>query len=277
MVADEHGGKRRVGLIDGARHRRRPRRFLNGDARDRGRRALDLREILVDPAVQLRGIEIARHHQHRIVRPVIGGVERANIVDARRLQFLQATDARPRIGVHRIGELGIIDGEQLAIGLGEGALAQLLLHHVAFAGEALGLDDQRGHAIRLGEQQALQVVGRHHLEIIGVIVGSRGVVVAADILGQAIHLFGDEVARRLEHEMLEHVCKARATLGIVLRPDIIPDLDRDVGRRGVANGIDTQAVRQGARREIDGLYALRARWLRRLRPGQRGKGGNAEQ
>ena len=244
MPAHHHRGQRRIGFVDGVADRLGARRFLYGDARDRRRRPGDLAEILVDPGVELRRVEIARDDEDRIVGAVIRGVEGADVVDRCGFQILDAADRRARIGMRGIGGGRQIGGEQLAIGPRERRLAQFLLHHVALGGEALRLDDEARHAIGLGEQQALQVVGGDHLIVIGEIVVGRGVVIAADILGQPIHLFGDEVARRLEHEVFEHVREARPAARIVLRADIVPDLYRDVGRAGVTQRIDAQPVGQ---------------------------------
>ena len=100
----------------------------------------------------------------------------------------------PGIGMHVVGDLRQIEVEQPAVGRGEDAAAQLLLHHVALGGEEAGLDDQRAHPLGLGPEQPLEMVGRDDLVIIGVIVVGRGVVEAADILGQPVELLGDQVA-----------------------------------------------------------------------------------
>ena len=70
------------------------------------RRTLQRGEIFVDPAVQLRLIEIARHDQHGVVRPVVGGVEAPHVVQGRGVQLLDRADARTAIGVVLIDGLG---------------------------------------------------------------------------------------------------------------------------------------------------------------------------
>ena len=65
--------------------------------------------------------------------------------------------------------------------------------------------------------------------------------------------------------MLEQMGEARAAARIVLRADIVPDLDRDVGAVRVADRIDAQAV--GERAASDRRSAATARRLGRARRG----------
>ena len=272
-IAQRDRRQRGVGLVYRQRYRFGAHRLGRGDARDRLGGALDRREILLDPAIERGRIEIARDDEDRIVGPVISGVEGAHIVDRRGIEVGDAADHPAGIRVMLIGERRQIERIELAIGPGEHRLAEFLLHHVAFGGEAGRIDDQRGHAVGLGEQQPLQVVGGDDLEIIGVIVAGRGVVIAADILGQPVELLGVEVARRLEHQMLEQMRKARTPARIVAPADIVPHLHRDIGGRGVADRIDAQAIGERAFGEGDRLD----RRQRRRRFGQRGRGDRGKQ
>ncbi len=171
-----------------------PRRFDGGDARNGARRRLERGEIFVDPAVELRRIEVAGDDQHGVVGAVIGRVEGADVVDRRAVEVGDAADRRAGIRVDRVTDRRQVRLEQLAIGA-RLALAQFLLDDVPFAGEDRGVDDERPHPLGLGEQQGLEVVGGDDLVIFGEVVVGRGVVVAADVLGQPVELFGDEVAR----------------------------------------------------------------------------------
>ena len=102
----------------------------------------------------------------------------------------------------------------------------------------------------------------------------RRVVVAADVFGQPVERLRLKVARRLEHEMLEQMREARAAGGIVLAADVIPHLDRHVGRVGVANRVDAQAVGQRALGERDGFDLRCGSRLRMC--GERGGEGGRE-
>ena len=178
-------------------------------------------------------------------------MEGAHVLDRGGVQILYAADARPRIGMHVVGDHRQIEVEKPAIRLGEDAAPELLLHHIALGGESGRVDDQAVHPLGLREEHPLQMVGGDHLVIIGVIVIGGGVVEAADILGQPVEALRRQVTRRLEHDVLEQMGEARAAARIVLRADIVPDLHRDVGGVGVADRIDAQAVGQGPRRIVD--------------------------
>ncbi len=76
------------------------------------------------------------------------------------------------------------------------------------------------------------MVGGNHLEVVGDVVAGGGVVGAADILGQTVHLLRVHVFGALEHQVFEQVREAGPSGRIVLGTDVIPDLHRD-GRAGV--------------------------------------------
>ncbi|MNI59825.1 hypothetical protein D3C73_1150050 [compost metagenome] len=180
-----------------------------------------------------------------------------------------------------IDGLGREQAEQAAVGAGQDALAVFLLHHVALGDEGRLVDDQRAHAVRLGEQEALQVVGRDDFVIGGYVVGGEGVVEAADVLGQTIERLRRHVPGRLEQQVFEQVGEARAAGRIVLGSDAIPDLDRDVRGRGVARRIDFHAVGQdplveAQRRHLDPALNGGGGDGGGLGPG-RGREGQAEQ
>ncbi len=212
-------------------------------------------------------------------------METQHVVQGRGVQLFDRADARTAIGVVLIDGLGREQAEQTAIGAGQNPLAVFLLHHVALGGEVSLVDDQGAHAVGLGEQDALQVVGRDDLVIGGHVIGGEGVVEAADVLGQTIERLGRHVLRRLEQQVFEQVGEARTARRIVLGPHAIPDLDRDVRGRGVARRIDLHAVGQhplgeAQRRHLDPALGGGCRGggcgRRGLGPGG-GGGGQADQ
>jgi hypothetical protein len=135
---------------------------------------------------------------------------------------------------------------------------------------------QVGHALRLGPEDALQVVGRHLVLVGRHVLGSEGVVLAAHVFGQAVeHLVG-HVLRALEHQVLEEMREARAAGRIVLAADPVPDLHRHRAQArhrqaDHAQAVGQAAVGQGQRRQRH----------RRRRPGRRGgpgqRGGRGEE
>ncbi|MNV09369.1 hypothetical protein D3C71_998580 [compost metagenome] len=246
VPGQDHGGQGHVGRVVGGGARAGRLGLLDVIDRHGRRRALQRGEILVHPGVQLGLIEVAGHDQHGVVGAVIGGVEAQHVVQGRGVQFLDRADAGAAIGVVLIDGLGREQAEQAAIGAGQNALAVFLLHHVALGGEGRLIDHQRAHAVGLGEEDALQVVGGDHLVIGGDVVGGEGVVHAADVLGQTVERLRRHVLGRLEQQVFEQVGEARTARRIILGAHAIPDLDRDVRGRGVAGGIDLHAVGQHA-------------------------------
>ena len=176
-------------------------------------------------------------------------MEAAHVLEGGGVELLDRADAGAAVRVLLVDLARQVQAEQAAVGLGEDALAQLLLDHGALGREHRLVDHQRAHAVGLGEQQALEVVGRHDLVVGGDVVGGEGVVAAAHVLGEAVEGLVGQVARGLEHQVLEQVREARAALGVVLRAHPVPDLEGDVGGGGVAQREHLQAVGQGAAAE----------------------------
>jgi len=282
VPGQDHGGQGHVGRVVGGGARAGRLGLFHIIDRHRRGRALQRREVLIHPTVQLGLIKVPRHDQHGVVGAIVGGVETQHVVQGRGVQLLDRADARTAIGMVLIDGLGREQAEQAAVGAGQNALAVLLLHHVALRDEGRLIDHQRTHAVGLGEQDALQVVGGDHLVIGGDVVGGEGVVHAADVLGQTVERLGGHVPRRLEQQVFEQVGEARTARRIVLGPDAIPDLDRDVRGRGVAGGIDLHPVGQHAlveaqRRHGDpALSGGGGRDCRRRALGESG-GGQAQQ
>ena len=211
-------------------------------------------QVLVDPGRELLLVEVADHDQGGVVGAVVGFVEGAHIVDGGGVQLLDRADARPVIGVGLVGRPRQVEAEETAVGRGQHPLAQLLLHHVALGLEVGVVDDQRAHPLALGPDQPLQMVGRHHLVVVGEVVEGRRVVEAAHVLGQAVEALGRQVAGGLEHHVFEEVREAGAAGRIVLRPHAVPDLHGDVRRRAVERGVDLQPVGQLALLVDDGRH-----------------------
>ncbi len=278
--ADDSGGQGHVGRIIGG-VARAGRLGLDDIIGRQGRgRVLQRGEILVDPAVQLGLVEIARHDQIGVVGPVIGGVEAQHVVQGRGLELLDRADAGAAIGALLIQGLGHEQAEQPAVGIGQDALAVFLLHHVALGDEGRLVHDQGAHPLGLGEQHPLQVVGGDGLEIGGGVVGGEGVVRPAHVLGQPVEGLGRQVFRRLEHQVFEQVGEARTAGRIVLGPHLVPDLDRHVRGVGVARRIDLKPVRQHAlgesqRRHDHALGGLDSGG-RGGQPQQQGRGGDGK-
>ena len=90
------------------------------------------------------------------------------------------------------------------------------------------------------------MVGGDGFVVVGEVVPGGGVVEAACVFGEAVHGFRRHVGRGLEHQVLEEVGKAGAAGRIILRADIVPDLNGNGGGGGIRHRIDPQAILKGA-------------------------------
>ncbi len=222
-----------------------PGRFDRSDARNRRRRLGQRAEILIDPLVEFARIEIAGDDQRGVVGAVVRFMEIDDVLQRRGFEIFDAADARALVRMH---EVGILRNrvEQAAVRLGKHALAQFFLDHGAFGLEVRFVHREVGHALGLGPEQALQVVRRHRFEVVGEVVRGGGVVVAADVFGQAVELLGLHVLRALEHQVFEQMREAAAAGRIVLRADVVPDLHGDGRARVVLDADHLQAVGERA-------------------------------
>jgi len=89
-----------------------------------------------------------------------------------------------------------------------GAQAALLLDYLDLAPESVVIEHEVLHAIGLERHHLGQAVGRHLLEVGGVILAGEGIVTPADRGDALVELARADVLRALEH----HVLKARGDL-----------------------------------------------------------------
>ena len=120
----------------------------------------------------------------------------------------------------------------------------LFLHHLALGREGVLVDPERRHPIRLEPQRQRQVLRRHRLPEHRLVVVGVGVALAADRRDVRRVRLGLDVLRSLEHHVLEEVREAGAAGLLVLRSDVIPDLQVDDRRRVILGQHDGQPVRQ---------------------------------
>ena len=139
----------------------------------------------------------------------------------------------------------------LAVRLVVDAQPALFLHGLALVVE-LGLRDlQRAHAIGFQEQRQLELIRRQHLEVQRQVVAGGAVHRAAvgehlvEVLAVA------DVARALEHHVLEQVREAGAARPLVARADVVGDVDRDHRRAVVLDELHAQAVGERDFLELD--------------------------
>ena len=151
-----------------------------------------------------------------------------------------------RRGIRRlVEELG-----DEAVGAVLVVLAALVLHDVALSGERLLVHvvEQETHAVTLQPERELEPVARHRLVVVRAVLRGRAVDVrrAGTLEVAEVRVFGHVLAA-LEHHVLEEVREAVPALRLVLRPDVVPDVDGDDGRAVILVQHHPQAVGQAAR------------------------------
>ena len=111
------------------------------------------------------------------------------------------------------------------------ALPPFVAHHLPLRVELLLIDgvEQKAHPIALQPERQLEAVRRHGLEVVGAIPVGRAVQVRRAVAleqGEDGPLVSVEVLASLEHEVLEQVREAAASLALVHRADVVPDVHR---------------------------------------------------
>ena len=134
--------------------------------------------------------------------------------------------------------LGIGRGDVVIIHLPVGlvlALPFLVLHDAALFIEARLIDGakQEAHAIGLKPEDGVERSLRHGLEIVGAVGVGRAVLVRRADLLRRLEEVVVEMLRAVEHQMFEQVREAGAALGLVLRADMIDEVQRHRRRLGV--------------------------------------------
>ena len=154
----------------------------------RGRRvhraARDVAEIFLDQRPRRRRVDVARKHEHRIVRAVIVGEPVADVLQAGLVEVGHRSDRRVPVrmafGEEVLEDLVEDEPARLVV-----ALALLVLDDAALVIE-LALSDraeQVAHAVGFHEQGPLERARRNRLEVIGAVEVGRAVVIGrADLL-----------------------------------------------------------------------------------------------
>ena len=190
------------------------------------------------------GGRVARNDQHGVVRRVVGLVELLHIVEIRRFELGQVAVEVVRVVPVGVRLLRQPEPLERAVGLIEHVDANLFADHVLLVLQRLRRDLQRPHAVRLEPHRQLERVGRHHLEVVGVIEPRRSVQRAAVLVDDADVLELGDVLGSLKHQVLEQVREAGAAFRLDAEADAVHQLDHHDRRRVVFADHHPQAVRQ---------------------------------
>ncbi len=218
-------------------------------------------EVLLDERSRLRGVEVADDRERRVVRRVVGSEELLHVVERCGREVLHRPDDGVRVGV-AVGEQVLEDDrERPAVRLVL-ALPLLVLYDVALIVELLDRQrvEQERHTIGLEPQGVLERLARNGLEVVRAVVVRRSVdapraEVRASALGER-QVLALHVLRALEHHVLEEVGKAGAAGLLVLRADVVPQVDVYGGQLVIFMEDDLEAVRERVLLELQLGHAL---------------------
>ena len=203
-------------------------------------------EVLLDPGERLLRVDVADHRQDRVARRVVRAEERARVLQGGRVQVGHRADRGVVVGVAlRVGEGGQLL-ERRAVGHVVVALAALVLDDVPLVLHGLVVEggEQRAHAVGLQPEGELQLVGGHGLEVVGALETGGAVERAARALHQFEVAVALDLARALEHQVLEEVSQAGTSLDLVAGTDVVPEAHRRDRGQVVLGEHHAQAVGQ---------------------------------
>ena len=212
-----------------------------GDVRlDQRRSGRDVAEVLLDPCLDVLGLDVAGNDEDRVGGAVPGVEPLVDVGQRGGVQVLHRADRRVVVGV-AVGVGVLEDGqEDLAVGLVL-ALALLVLDHPALLVEP-GLIDRRAHVphpVRLHPQRHVERRGRHDLEVVRAVLVRRPVHAGGADPVEGLEVVVVEVLAAVEHQVLEQVREAGLADLLVTRADVVPDVDGDDRRLVVL--VDDQA------------------------------------
>ena len=205
-------------------------------------------------------------------------MEGAGVLHRGAVQVLDGADGRAAVDVGVVSVVADHEALEPAVGRGQHALAQLFLDDVALGLEHGLVHHRAGHALGVGPEHGLQILGRDGLVVVGEVGTGGGVAGSAHVLGQGVHGAQRHVDRLARQDVLEQVGEARAAGGVVLGAHVVPDLDRHRAGCGIGHGVDVEAVGQRAVVELKrrGRQGVQRGRLRRLRQGGTGEGQRKE-
>ena len=143
------------------------------------------------------------------------------------------------VGIGRLGD----EVPDLAVRLVL-ALPLFVLHDAALLVELLLIDsaEQVAHPVALHPESQVERVGGDVLEVVGAILVGCAVEVRRPDAFEHLKVVVVEVFRTVEHEVLEEMRKARPSFRLILRADVIPDVDSHDGRFAILMHDEREAV-----------------------------------
>jgi hypothetical protein len=243
-------------------------RGLDRGHRGRGRSARDRPEILPHPRQHVRGLHVAHHDQDRVVGPVVGVVEGAQLGGVDALDVGRPADGGPVIRARLEGQRAhrLVHRAVRIVLTPHAALFQ---DHLALGVDLRGIQQQVPHPIGLDLQNQVQTIGRDVGVVAGHVLGGERILSPAALLDEPGDLAAPASGCALEHEVLEKVGETRRARPLVAGADTIQDLH---GHDRVARILLHEQAEPVVERGLDDLELYR----RRRRAGRLGESGCAD-
>ena len=201
-------------------------------------------EVALGRRPDVRGLDIADHRQDGVVRRVVGPEEGAHVLDRRGVEVVHRADGRVMVRMLRREEVGLELLLERAVRAVVVRPALLVLDDLALVVEVLlaqGVEQGR-HPVGLEPEGQFELVRRQRLEVVRAVEPGRAVHGPAGGLHER-DVFGlRDVARALEHDMLEQVREAGLAGDLVLGADVVPEVDRHDRCEMILRHDDPQAV-----------------------------------
>ena len=165
------------------------------------------REIFVRKFEQVRGVHVANHNHHAIVRRVTLLIVIGEILAGPSFYIRRPANDRPMIGV-RNDRRGVHLFEQRSEIVVVYAKTPLRVNDAALRFDRLRVEAQMIHPIRFHLYHQFERVRRKPIGIDSVIFSRVGIVIAAILLHQAVEFAGPIIARAVEHHVFKKMGKA---------------------------------------------------------------------
>ena len=251
----ENGRKRRILVRDATAHGAGVERLVALDGWWR-RRPRNIAEVLLGEFAGLGRLEVADHHERRVVGNVVLLEECLHVLDFGRVEIRHRADQRVSIRetLQRIVRHAQGVDKRSHVRLIVEAQAALLLHRLLLVVQVRLRDGERAHAVRLEPEAEVEAIRREQVPVVRA-VRLRGTV---ELAARALHVLKVlgflHVGRALKHHVLEQVRETGAPRSLVSRAHIVPDIHcNDLG--GVIfHELDRESIRQ---RETLDLYLPR--------------------
>ncbi len=198
------------------------------------RPARDLAKIALHQWPRFGDIDIARQHDHRIVRTVIVAEPLAHFFERSVIEIGHRADGGVaiRVALRKETLKDAIEGHAVRLIV---ALSLFVLHDAALCIEALLREraEDVAHSLALNVEAAIQRRGRHGLEIVGAVEPGGAIPICGAHFAQRLDQIRNVLGAVEEHDVFEQVREAGLPLRLILGAHIVPGSDGDDRRLAI--------------------------------------------